>query len=366
MGRLEHRITVVLAILRGILASGTLGYMLVEGWSPLDALYMTVITLATVGYGETHPLSPVGRIYTIALILIGLGVVGYGLSTVVAFLVEGQLTGILERRKMERKIRSLRDHVILVGAGETGKHIAEELLNTGTPFVVIERDPAQVGALERLGKVLYINGDATESGVLREARIESARGLISSAPSDKDNLFVILTARELNSALRIVSRVIAEGSRHKLLKAGADAVVSSNLIGGLRMASEMLRPHVVSFLRRHAPRDRGIHGARRGGPDPSDIWVAPSRRCRSARRSASWCSASGKRPPAGIFSIRSRPSVSVSGTSSSGASIGTSSPPFAASSPAASPRPEGPPLPTGTGNRPGTLGGQGAAPRRVA
>lgn len=248
MGKLEQRIIALLAALVGLLASGTLGYMLIERWSALDALYMTVITLATVGYGETHPLSTVGRIYTIALILVGLGVVGYGLSTVTAFLVEGQLTGILERRKMERKIKNLRSHVILIGAGETGKHIAEEFLKTATPFVVIERDPTRVAALERLGEVLYIIGDATESAVLQQARIESARGLISSAPLDKDNLFVILTARELNPALRIVSRVTAEESRHKLLKAGADAVVSSNLIGGLRMASEMLRPHVVSFL----------------------------------------------------------------------------------------------------------------------
>ena len=165
-----------------------------------------------------------------------------------AFLVEGQLTDILGKRKMERKIKSLRDHVILAGAGETGKHVAEELLQTATPFVVIEQDPTHVAALERLGGIPYIVGDATDSVVLQQARIESARGLISSLPSDKDNLFIILTARELNPGLRIVSRVLAEESRHKLLKAGADAVVSANLIGGLRMASEMLRPHVVSFL----------------------------------------------------------------------------------------------------------------------
>lgn len=246
--KIERRIVAVVVALAGILALGTLGYMVIEGWPPVDALYMTVITLATVGYGETHPLSTAGRMYTIALILIGLGVMGYGLSTVTAFLVQGELTDILGRRKMERRIKSLSGHVILVGAGETGKHIAEELLKTLTPFVVIERESAEAATLERLGEVLYIIGDATDSSVLQQARIEAARGLISSTPSDKDNLFVILTARELNPALRIVSRVTAEESRHKLVKAGADAVVSANLIGGLRMASEMLRPHVVSFL----------------------------------------------------------------------------------------------------------------------
>lgn len=248
MGILEQRILVVVAAIGGILAIGTLGYMVIEGWPAFDALYMTVITLATVGYGEVHPLSTPGRIYTIVLILLGLGVMGYGLSTLTAFLVEGELTDILGKRKMERKIKNLSNHVVLVGAGETGKHIAEELVKSGTPFVVIEQDPTRVAALERLGEVLSVIGDATDSSVLQQARIESARGLISSTPSDKDNLFVILTAKELNPSLRIISRVVAEESRHKLVKAGADAVVSTNLIGGLRMASEILRPHVVSFL----------------------------------------------------------------------------------------------------------------------
>ena len=248
MGKLERRIAAVVLAVGGVLAGGTLGYMLIEGWSALDALYMTVITVASVGYGETHPLSTAGRIYTMVLILAGLGVIGYGLTTVTALLVEGQLTGLLGKRKMEQKIKSLHDHVIVVGGGETGKHIAEELLKTVTPYVLIERDPAQAPALQRVAAMLYIVGDGTDGAVLQQARIESARGLICATPSDKDNVFVILTARELNPGLRIVSRVISEESRPTLLRAGADAVVSSNLIGGLRMASEMIRPHVVSFL----------------------------------------------------------------------------------------------------------------------
>lgn len=248
MGKLERRIVLVLVSLGSVLAVGTLGYMLIEGWSAFDAFYMTVITLATVGFAEVHPLSTVGRAHTTVLILVGLGVMGYGVSTLTAFLVEGDLADILGRRKMERKIRNLSSHVILIGSGKTGRHVAGELLKAATPFVVIEQEPAHVANVERLGEVLYIIGDATDSAVLQQARIESARGLISSIPSDKDNLFIILTARELNPDLRIVARLVAEESRHKLLKAGADAVVSENLIGGLRMASEMLRPHVVSFL----------------------------------------------------------------------------------------------------------------------
>ncbi|MBI2155165.1 MAG: NAD-binding protein [Candidatus Rokubacteria bacterium] len=248
MGALERRILGVLIAFGGVVAAGTLGYMILEGWPALDAVYMTVITIGSVGYGEVHPLSPNGRVFTIGLIVAGLGVMGYGLSTVTAFLVEGQLTDALRKRRMERSIAGLRDHVILVGGGETGKHIVEELLKTDTPFVLIERDAGRVASLERLGSILYMLGDATDSAVLEQARIADARGLITTIPLDKDNLFVILCARELNPKIRIISRLTDEQSRSKFIRAGADVVVSENLIGGLRMASEMLRPHVVSFL----------------------------------------------------------------------------------------------------------------------
>lgn len=248
MGALERRILGVLIALGGVVAAGTLGYMILEGWPVLDAIYMTVITIGSVGYGEVHPLSPNGRVFTIGLIVAGLGVMGYGLSTVTAFLVEGQLTDALRKRRMERSIAGLRDHVILVGGGETGKHIVEELLKTDTPFVLIERDAGRVASLERLRSILYMLGDATDSAVLEQARIADARGLITTIPLDKDNLFVILCARELNPKIRIISRLTDEQSRSKFIRAGADVVVSENLIGGLRMASEMLRPHVVSFL----------------------------------------------------------------------------------------------------------------------
>lgn len=248
MGALERRIRGVLLALGGVLAVGTLGYTILEGWPVLDAVYMTIITIGSVGYGEVHPLSTNGRIFTMGLIVTGLGVMGYGLSTVTAFLVEGDLTDALRKRRMERKIAGLRDHVILVGGGETGRHIVEELVKTVTPFVLIERDAARVASLERLGSILYMPADATDSAVLEKARIREARGLITTIPSDKDNLFVILCARELNPTIRIISRLTDEHSRSKFIRAGADAVVSENLIGGLRMASEMLRPHVVSFL----------------------------------------------------------------------------------------------------------------------
>jgi len=150
---------------------------------------------------------------------------------------------------MERRIAARRDHIIVCGAGETGRHIALELMRTGEPFVLVEVDATKESGLRKLGSdIAYLIGDATESEVLREAGVDRARGLICAMPSDKDNLFTILTARELNPRLRIVSRIMGDDSRAKLLKAGADAVVSNKSIGALRLASEMVRPHVVGVL----------------------------------------------------------------------------------------------------------------------
>jgi voltage-gated potassium channel len=246
---LRGRFATIVALLAAVTAGGTAGYVLIEGWSAFDALYMTVITVASVGYGETHPLSTAGRAFTMGLIVVGLGAAAYGLSTITAFWVEGNLSHLWEKRKMERRINELRDHIVVCGSGETGRHIARELAQARTAFVMVEVDPKQERALQKTGRdLLYIIGDATETDVLRAARIDTARGLIACTPSDKDNLFAILTAREINPRVRIVSLVAADESRSKLLRAGADAVVSSKSIGALRLASEMLRPTVVSVL----------------------------------------------------------------------------------------------------------------------
>jgi len=246
--RLQKRLAQIGVLFAAIFTAGTTGFMAVEGWPFLDALYMTTITLSTVGFQEVHPLSTGGRLVAMALILGGTGSLLYGLSVVTAFIVEGELRELLGKRRMEKVLAKLHAHVIVCGAGETGKHVVEELLKTQTPCVVIEQDLARLKHLERFGGMPVIEGDATDGVVLSRARIDIARGLITTLPSDKDNLFVILTARELNPTLRIVSRVIGDDSHAKLRKAGADAVVSSNQIGGLRLASELIRPHVVSFL----------------------------------------------------------------------------------------------------------------------
>ena len=218
---------------------GIIGYCVIERWDIFDALYMTVITLATVGYGETHALSPNGRAFTIVLILLGVGTLTYGLTAATAFVVEGSATDILRRKRMDEKIKTLTNHFILCGLGETGRHIAGDFINSGTPFVVIEKNGDRISQMQKMGAFLYIQGDATEDEVLLKANIRQAKGLVSALPQDRDNVFVILTAREFNSKLRIVSKVDEVESQVKLKKAGADAIVSANHIAGLKMASEV-------------------------------------------------------------------------------------------------------------------------------
>ena len=246
---LQWRLKQILLLLLVVVAIGTLGYMLVEGWSAFDALYMTIITVATIGFGEVHPLSTAGRAFTIVLIVAGVGAVAYGFSSLTALWVEGAVSDVWERTRMEQQIGSLKHHVIVCGGGQTGNHIAEELQKAAMPFVVVEIDEARCQALRTsCGSILTILGDATDVAVLRHAGVEKAFGLAACMPADKDNLFTLLTARELNPSMRIVTRLIADDANARLRKVGADAVVSTARIGALRIASEMLRPHVVSVL----------------------------------------------------------------------------------------------------------------------
>lgn len=234
-----ERLKIVILLLVIVLTAGVFGYQVVEGWSPFDSLYMTIITLATVGYGETHPLSTSGRVFTVALIFMGVGTLTYGLTAITAFVVEGTVSDILRRKRMDAKIKTLENHVILCGLGETGRHVAVEFINSKTLFVVIEKNMDRIRQMGKIGSFLYIEGDATDDEVLKKANIEQAKGLVSALPQDRDNVFVILTARELNPRLRIVSKVDEVESQVKLKKAGADSIISANHIAGLKMASEV-------------------------------------------------------------------------------------------------------------------------------
>jgi voltage-gated potassium channel len=246
--RYQSRLMVALGLIAALAVTGTLGYTLIEGWGVLDALYMTVITMGTVGYGETRPLSDTGRLFTIGLIVMSIGIAGYSISTLAAFIVEGEFFRLIQERRMDQRIAKLKDHLILCGGGRTGRYIAEEFYRTKTPFVLIELDPEVLAATQQIGDFPYLQADATDDETLRLAGIERAKGLVAALGEDKDNVFIVLSARALNSRLRVVARVNEEVNANKLIKAGADDVVSPNAIGGLRMASIMLRPAVVSFL----------------------------------------------------------------------------------------------------------------------
>jgi voltage-gated potassium channel len=245
---LRPRFITSFALLFGVIIIGTLGYHVLEGWSLLDSLYMTVITMGTVGYGETHPLDANGRLFTILLIITSLGLAGYAITVIGRFIVEGEFYQIIRGRRMDQRITHLTNHIIICGGGRVGRAIADECFKTRAAFVLVEQDPEALQHSPNAESILHLQGDATEDDTLKLAGITHARGLFAALGEDKDNVFVVLTARSLNPRLRIVARATDEKNVEKLLKAGADEVVSPNMIGGLRMASVMLRPTVVNFL----------------------------------------------------------------------------------------------------------------------
>lgn len=229
-----------------VISIGTIGYMLLEKWSFFDAFYMTIITLTTVGYNEVHNLSNTGRAFSIILILSGVGTMFYMFGVGAKVLLEGEIRDILGRKKLSKKIESLKDHYIICGFGRMGSIICRELLQSKASFVVVEADPEVVSTID--ADYLSMQGDATQDSVLKQAGIEKARGLISVLSSDANNLYVVLSARGLNPKLRIIARASEEGSEQKLMRAGADNVVSPYNIGGLRIAHSLLKPAVVDFI----------------------------------------------------------------------------------------------------------------------
>jgi len=236
-----------LCILVTIIVAGVIGYAVIEGWSFIDSLYMTVITITTVGYGEVHPLTTAGQIFSIFLIVGGVSGAVYILSAIAGYLIEGQLGITLGRRRMQTNIAKLKEHFILCGYGRVGQEIARTLAEEGVPFVVIDKDRDSVASAEKDG-YLFILADATSDEVLKEAGIERARGLISAVGSDSDNVFITLSARGLHPDLFIETRASSSESETKLKKAGADRVISPYSIGARRMAELALRPAVVDFI----------------------------------------------------------------------------------------------------------------------
>ena len=246
MPRRSTLATVLLALL-GVSAVGVIGYMLTAGMSFIDALYMTVITLSTVGYQEVRPLGTAGRIFTMALLAGGLGIVFYGASLLARDIIEGEIQRTLGRRRVERQIAHMSEHYIVCGYGRMGRIACKELAAKPVPVVVVERNPE---VLKQIGQEQFacIEGDATEDTVLVHAGIKRARGLVAALSTDSDNVYVVLSARELNPALLIVARAEDERSERKLVHAGATRVVSPYVIGGHRMAHALLRPAVLDVI----------------------------------------------------------------------------------------------------------------------
>jgi len=242
-----RQLKISLFILLLLASLGTTGYMAIERWRFVDALYMTVITLATVGFQEIHPLSDAGRIFTILVIVFGVSVLGYTVGKLAQIMFEGQFQRFLGRKKVEKSIEELRDHYIICGYGRIGSLICREFAARPLPFVVVESNPAVVEKLEE-DSVLFLRGNATEDETLLKAGIMRAKGLISVVTSDTENVYITLTARGLNQDLYILARSGEPGSEIKLQRAGANKVVSPYHIGGTRMAQAILRPNVVDFI----------------------------------------------------------------------------------------------------------------------
>lgn len=243
----KKRLLIITTLLFLLISAGTIGYMSLIKVSFIDALYMTIITISTVGYGEVGKMTEDSKIFSIFIIFGGISIVGYAFTNIVSIFIEGVLNQAWKVKRMQSKIEKLKDHYIICGSGETGRSVINSFKESGHKFVVIEKDEDMYEELLK-EDILVIEGDATHEDILEKAKINLAKGLISSLGTDADNLFTVLTARQMNEDLYIVSRAIEGKSNQKLKKAGANNTVSPNEIGGNRMAALVTKPSVISFL----------------------------------------------------------------------------------------------------------------------
>jgi voltage-gated potassium channel len=243
----QRRILYMLIAVAIAIGFGTVGFSLIEGWSLLDSLYVAAQTVTTVGYGDKTPLTSNGRIFSTFFMLVSVGVVLYALTTTVKSIVQSELVATFGQRRRSRKMSKLRNHYIICGAGRVGSHLVRGLIGTEQPFIVIERDPQKVSELSDLGVIVLVR-DATLEETLREAGVDHARGLATCLPDDADNVYVVLTARDLNPRLHIVARAAEEQAESKLIRAGANRVVAPTIIGGHRMAMALTKPAVDDFI----------------------------------------------------------------------------------------------------------------------
>lgn len=245
-----HKNTFLVAIISlfVLLIIGILGYMMIEGFTLTEAVYMTIITMSTVGYQEVRPLSELGMWFTISLIITSLGIFAFAIALISRRFVDVVISNINKNKKVEKIIGQINQHVIVVGYGRNGQQAFEELRSHRIPTVVIENKPENIQRLAIIPNMLYIQGDATEDKVLIDAGIERARALITALPNDADNLFVVVTARELNPNLKIISRASSVGNDKKLKLAGASNVIMPDTVGGQRMATLVVQPDILEFV----------------------------------------------------------------------------------------------------------------------
>ena len=275
-----RRLFPIAVVLLAVLLAGISGFMLIERWSFLESLYMVVITLLTIGFQEVHPLTPAGRIFTMAIAVLGVGTAVYAAGKAAETIVEGELFGYRMRRRMDKRIKELSGHYIIAGFGRVGHQVAEDLDAAGLPYVVIDTKPETVTELEPKG-VPHLVGDPTLDEVLEEAGIRRAKGLVACSDSDVSNVYVTLSARALNAGLYIVARASQRETEKKLKMAGADRVVSPYFISGRRMAAMVTRPvtrrlprHGLPWRRAGVPPARA-QGARRLPPGRPDHRPVP-------------------------------------------------------------------------------------------
>jgi voltage-gated potassium channel len=248
-----HRLHTLFRIRNAIIALaiavvfGTVGFTLIEGWPLGDSFYVTVQTLTTVGYGDIPPRSVVGRGFAVLIMLIGVGGVALAATTIVQSIVQSELLSTFGQRRQSRRMQKLHDHYIICGSGRVGSHLVRDLQRSDQAMVIVEHDAARAAEFSQRGFNVLI-GDATLEDTLREAGVERARGLAACLPNDADNVYVVLTARDLNPRLLIVARAAEEQAEAKLVRAGANHVVAPTIIGGHRMAVSLTKPAVGEFF----------------------------------------------------------------------------------------------------------------------
>ncbi len=243
----KTRLLLLAVVLLVLLIIGTVGYMLLEGWSFLDSLYMSVIVLTTVGFGEVHPLGIAGERFTIMYVVTGVGMAAFILSSMTAVITSGSIRDFMRGRKMDNRISNLKGHYIICGYGGVGAELVRSFSESHHQFAVIEQDPVRCEEAREEG-LLVLEGNATHEDILLRSGVLQAQGLLSTLDNDADNLYVVLTVRDMNPDIHIITKGIEPHAEKKLLQAGADKVVSPSLIGGRRMATMVLQPAVIDFL----------------------------------------------------------------------------------------------------------------------